>query len=89
MATKLTASRAEFDRLVMIFEAVPFHGSGKTAGEIASAAGRIYDPVTMTGVLDTQVSRGWLMSHGRGDNRRYIRVIWDPKNTLAELVNIV
>lgn len=89
MARKPTVSRAEFSAIVSILEAIPFHGDGKTAREILVAARDPYTLETMAEFLAASAGRGWLVARGHGARRRYTRVIWDPKNTLAELVTIV
>ena len=86
---RLKASRAEFNRLVSIFQVIPFHGTGMTVVEIHRRSGLGVGHATMAGILETQISRGWVTASGRGEDRRYVRVIWDPQTTLAELVDIV
>jgi hypothetical protein len=87
--SKPKASRDEFDRLVRVLEAVPFNGSGATVHEIHSRLQDSYGVETLMGILSTQVHRGWIMSRGRATDRRYLRVIYDVRATLTELVTIV
>lgn len=90
MSGKIKATRAAFERLVTIMEAVPFHGPGKTAQEILEASGTAYDVETLTRILDTQISRGWVTAvAGFGDHRVYRRELWNPTVDLAELITVI
>ncbi len=86
---KPVASQMEFDALVRVLEALPTTGPGLTAQEIHEALRGPYSPVTLTGILNTQVIRGWAAGTGRGETRRYHRVIHNVRATLAELITVV
>lgn len=89
MSRKLRASQMEFDALVDVLANVPFRGPGQTAAEILERVETPYAIPTLVGILSTQVSRGWVVTRGRGKDRRYLRTILHVEATLAELITVV